>query len=160
MKVIGLSFTKISASKVHAFQMGKAINTDIEFLDIDKASLSLLKDDSEALRVSFRFSVNYLETDDKKSKKNAEISLEGDIIVSGTKDESKDVQKAWKKKEIPASFKVPLFNLILRKCSPRALQLEEELNLPSHIPIPQIHPGRPQQSSQTPPAQEEKEDKK
>ncbi len=150
MKVIGLNFTKISATKDSNFQVGKSINTDIEFTDVAKESVSLLKEDSEALRVSFRFSVTYLESDDKKSKKNAEIAFEGNIIVSGTKDESKDIQKAWKKKEIQNSFKVPLFNLILRKCSPKALQLEEELNLPTHIPLPQIRPG-PQQ-----PADEEK----
>jgi len=141
MKVIGLNFTKISAAKDENFKVGPAINTDIEFTNVEEESVSLLKEDSQALKSAFRFSVSYLESEDKKSKKNAEIILEGNIIVSGTKDEAKDVQKAWKKKEIPNSFKVPLFNLILRKCSPKALQLEEELNLPTHIPLPQIRPG-------------------
>jgi len=51
---------------------------------------------------------------------------------------SKEVLKKWKDKEIPEDFRLVLFNIILKKSSLRALQLEEEMNLPTHFPLPSI----------------------
>ena len=49
-----------------------------------------------------------------------------------------NLDKGWKDKEIPEEFRIAIFNIILRKASVRALQLEEELNLPYHMPFPSI----------------------
>ncbi len=156
MQIIGFNFTKISAEKTPSFKVGSSINTDIEFTNIEEEKVSLLKDGSEALSASFRFTVSYAEQKEKqeKSAKEGELIFEGKIILSATKDEAKDLMKNWKNKELPNNFKMPIFNFLLKKCAPRALELEEELNLPSHIPIPQLHPQPPAQQ------QENKTDKK
>jgi hypothetical protein len=60
------------------------------------------------------------------------------VLLLTEKDESKDILKKWKNKKMPEEFRVPLFNIILTKSNLRALQLEEELNLPTHIPLPRI----------------------
>ena len=60
--------------------------------------------------------------------------------MSASKEDSKTLTKSWKKNEIPDGTKIPLFNVILKKCTTKALQLEEELLLPSHIPMPQLRP--------------------
>ena len=39
-------------------------------------------------------------------------------------------------KKIPEKFKEIIFNSIFRKCNLKALQFEEELNLPPHLPLP------------------------
>ena len=56
------------------------------------------------------------------------------------KDLSKEFIKLWKDKQIPKDRLIPLYNFILKKCSVRALQLEEDLNLQPHIPFPQVKP--------------------
>ena len=39
-------------------------------------------------------------------------------------------------KNLPEEFRLSVFNLILKKSSLKALQLEEELNIPLHIAMP------------------------
>ena len=53
-------------------------------------------------------------------------------------DEIKEVLEDWKKKKLSDSFQEILFNIILRKANIKALELEEELNLPFHINLPSI----------------------
>ena len=142
MRLSGFNFTKVSAEKSKEFKLGSKINTNINFLDIEKEESGIVKEESEVLRVSFNFSVTY--TDVEKQEKGAnrgEVSLTGFIILMATKEESKLLLDSWKKKELPVAFKVPIFNFILKKCSVRALQLEEELGLPLHLPLPQLKAG-------------------
>lgn len=140
MRIIGFNFTKVSAERFLGKAMGADRSTNIEFQNIEKEDNRIAKDDSEMLKVSFKFSVIYGEKD-KKDSSSAEVVLSGFIILMANKEESKDLQEAWKKKELSASFRVPIFNFILKKCSIRALQLEDELNLPLHVPMPQLKIG-------------------
>tara|TARA_Y100000034_G_scaffold73888_1_gene88831 strand:+ start:105 stop:560 length:456 start_codon:yes stop_codon:yes gene_type:complete len=145
MQVIGFNLSKISAEKksnIKDFSM----NTNIEFTDIEKEKIEALKE-SEAVKINFKFSINYEENskDDKKDSKTekpslGEVEFEGLLVMSVNKEESKNIQKSWKKKQLPPALQLPLYNFILRKCSARALSLEEELTLPPHIPFPQLKP--------------------
>ncbi len=138
MQVIGFNFTKIAAEKFPTFKSGKSINNNIEFLSLDKEKIEILKD-LEAVRISFKYSLTYKDSTESKEK-DGEVFFEGFIVLSLTKDESKDLLKVWKKKELPAGIRIPLFNLLIRKCAARALSLQEELNLPPHLSIPQLTP--------------------
>ncbi|MEK6892836.1 MAG: hypothetical protein AABX07_01405 [Nanoarchaeota archaeon] len=136
MQLIGFNFTKISAEKTPQFKLGSAINTNIEFTGFEKEKIEILKD-ADALRVSFKFSISYIE-EEKKEDKNGEILFEGNLVLSATKEESKDMFKSWKKKEFPGQVRLFLFNIILKKCSTKALSLEEDIAIPYHIPMPQL----------------------
>jgi len=149
MRIIGFNFTKVSAEKSKEFKLGSKINTHINFLDMEKEEGGIVKEESEALRVSFNFSVTYTESEkQEKESTNGEVSLTGFIILMVTKEESKVLLDSWKKKELPVAFKVPTFNFILKKCSVRALQLEEELGLPLHLPLPQLKAGKKEQQEE------------
>ena len=137
MQVIGFNFTKISAEKAQTSKNLK-INSNIEFINLEKEKIDLLKD-SEAVKVYFKHSLTY-ETDEEKKEtpKAGELLFEGTMLLSVTKQEAKDIFKNWKKKQIHPSLRMPLFNLILKRCAPKAMQLQEEIGLPSHIPIPRL----------------------
>ncbi len=138
MKIIGFSIEEILAKR--PFDIPKAgINTDIVFTNIDKAKLDVLKEE-ECLKASFKFSVLYKDASKKESSENNEISISGSILLMVTKDESKEFLKLWKSKQIPKDKIIPIYNYILKKCSVKALQLEEELNLQPHIPFPRLTP--------------------
>lgn len=144
MQVVGFNFTKVLAERQPEISPKTSINTNIEFLDLSKEEINLLKD-QEVLKVTFNFSVDYSSSEKSEEKKErsskealGKISFEGLILLTTTDEEIKSILKSWKKKEIPSHLKVPLFNLILKKCSTKALELEEQLNLPPHIPFPQI----------------------
>ena len=144
MQVIGFNLKKILAQRSLNFQRGP-INTNIEFTNVEKEKVDMLKD-LEALKMSFIFSVNYSDQEKKDELKHGEISFEGNILLSSTKEESKDIQKSWKKKQIQENVRIPLINFILKKCSVKALALEEDLNLPSHIPFPQVRKNQQEQT--------------
>ena len=135
MQLIGFNLRKISASRSSDFKKS-SINTNIEFVDVIKEKLDLFKEE-DALKISFSFMATYTDAEDKE-KSNGEVNFEGDIILSTNKDESKDIIKSWKKKQISDNIRIPLINFIIKKCSVKALSLEEDLNLPAHIPFPQV----------------------
>ena len=57
------------------------------------------------------------------------------IIFSLDPKDAKQVLKEWESKKINEKFKMDLFSVILRKSNIKSLELEEELNLPLHIPL-------------------------
>lgn len=137
MKLIGFNFTNISAQKHSPLKSKPSVNTNIEFIDVSSEKIQLLKE-STGLSVSFKFTVNYTDGETKKEVKYGHILFEGKIILAATDDESQETIKNWKKKALPQTFQAPLFNIILKRCTSKALALEEELGLPPHIPIPQV----------------------
>jgi hypothetical protein len=148
MQIIGFNFTKISGQKKSQIKR-PTINTNIEITEISKDEVSLLKE-SEMLKISFKFGVEYTETredkektskKDKKSKEKNQsgtIDFEGVVLLAFAKGEIKDIPAIIKEKKLSANIQVPLYNFLLKKCATKALDLEENLDLPHHIPIPQV----------------------
>ncbi|MDO8563379.1 MAG: hypothetical protein Q7R87_00010 [Nanoarchaeota archaeon] len=138
MKVIGYNLTKVLAEKKAEAKTINSINTSIEFVNIEKDKIDSIKD-FEVIKVNFNFTVSYESQADKKDTilKIARIELEGNLIFAADKEESKELLKFSKKKDLPTNIKVPLNNVIFKKCLIRSLELADSLNLPFHIPIPQ-----------------------
>ena len=132
MQVIGFNFEKISAEKKLPKPKDKTINvnSNINIKNISPDQLEVIKDKS-VLKFDFEFEVDY-------KPEFANILFKGNVLTLTEKEEAKNVLKKWKSKKIPEEIRLPLFNLILTKCNLRALQLEEELNLPTHVPLPKI----------------------
>ncbi len=142
MQVIGLNFTKILAEKSGSFRKS-SINTNIEFTELEKTEFDILKD-SEALKISFRYSITF-STSEHKEAEDGKILFEGAITLAVSKEEAKSLKKSWKKKQLPNNIRIPLFNLILRKCTPKAMYLADEIDLPSPVPLPKIKPKTEQE---------------
>ena len=49
-------------------------------------------------------------------------------------------------KKIPEGIRIGLFNFIMSKCNVKALQLEDELGLPFHVPMPRLRPEKKKDS--------------
>jgi len=137
MQIIGFNFSKINGSKEDDFPQGTSSNMNVEFIDITKADESFVNN-KDTISIKFQYILDYNKEEKKKTNTHANITLEGTVILSTEKDESKEILNEWKKKKIPDQFKIFIFNFILRKCSIKALLMQDELNLPSHIPFPQI----------------------
>jgi len=143
MKFIKFNFTKISASKSENFTPDVSLNNSIDILKIEKEDIPN-ENNFKAIKVFFTFSVGYNKIEPKekedsnKANQIGEVLLEGKIVFASPNEEAENLISSWNKKEIPLSVKVPLFNLILKKCASKALELEDTLNLPPHIPLPSI----------------------
>lgn len=132
MRVIGFNFTKINIekNKEPAEVIEKlSTNTKIDIPEIKEIKSHILKTKDELLGVTFAYHVEY-EPD------VAKINLEGKILFSADSKTVKEILKQWKKKGMPEDFRLLLFNVILKKSTLKALHLEEELNLPLHMPMP------------------------
>lgn len=129
MKIIGLTLKKILVEQKEAIKGKLEIKAGLSISDIQKEELSL--SDKSTLKIDFTYSVDY-------SPNVALVEIKGSIITIDEKDESKSILADWKDKKIVDSVRIPLFNFIMSKCNIKALQLEDELGLPLHIPMPKL----------------------
>lgn len=138
MNVIGFSFHKILIDKIQKESLTKStVSTNIKFTDLIKDKTDLLKD-AEIVKLHFQHTIDYENPENKKEGNQAALLFEGIVHLSVTKDESKDIQKAWKKGELPNETKLPLYNVIMKKCNPWAIHLEDAVELPFHVPMPRL----------------------
>jgi len=142
MKVIGFNFTKLHADKKPEFNLKSNKEIKVDFTDVKEDKLDLIKADT-IYSISFNYSVNYTDAVSKKPASLAEIIIEGKVTISVDKEENKTFSKNSKKKEFDIKFKEGLFNFLLQKCTPKALDLEDELGLPMHLQLPSIKLQQP-----------------
>lgn len=131
MKILGFSFRKISIEKHSDSFKELKINTNLDVLELKKVDTDFLKEKEEAFNVKFKYVLDY-------EPKIAKIEFEGGILISVELEKAKEIIEKWKDKKIVDEIKIPLFNLIMRKSNIRALQLQDEMNLPSHIRLPSL----------------------
>lgn len=131
MKLIGFNFNKINIEKFSDDLKNLKIDTSLNISDIKELKQGIFKAKEDLILLDFKFTVDY-------SPKIAKLDFEGRIIFSLESKKAKEILKNWEKKKINDEFRMIAFNLILRKASIRALQLEEEMNLPPHLTLPLI----------------------
>ncbi len=132
MRIIGFNFTKISIEQLKEPSELKEqlkITTQMDIPELTEIKSHILKTKEEIVKVKFAYGVNY-------DPDFAKIELEGRVLIAVEPKIAKEILKQWKKKKMPEDFKMLLFNVILKKSSLKALYLEEELNLPLHMPMP------------------------
>lgn len=135
MKIVGLNYTKIAGEKQKKASKSE-ISTDISFIDVTKEDVTIK--DREVVLVSFSYTLSY-KNQEKKDEKLGHVEFQGSIAVSLFPEEAKEMWKLWKKKEMSDAMRLPIFNFILRKCTAKALMLQDELGLPTHIPLPRLN---------------------
>ena len=131
MKLAGFNFNKLSVEKFSDNFSDLKINTHIDILEIGEVKSEIFKLKEQIIAVSFKNILNY-------EPNIAKIEFTGSIILGVESRIAREILKEWKEKKIQNEFRVSLFNVILRKCHVKALELEEDLNLPLHIQMPSL----------------------
>ena len=131
MRIIGFSLTKILVERQEKPNEKIQINQNINIKDIIEEKIPITKD--KALKITFNLTIDY-------SDNYAKLEFEGSVLVLPEKDEFKKFLDSWKDKKIPEQVRIPIFNFIMSKCNIKALNLEDEMTLPYHIPMPRITP--------------------
>ena len=131
MKVIGFNFTKISIEKFSDNFSKINLKTNIDISEINEIKAGSFKIKEEIIGVKFNYVVEY-------EPNIAKLEFSGSILFAVDSKLIKEILKAWKDKIIFEEFKIPLFNIILKKANIKSIQLEEELNLPLHVPLPSL----------------------
>lgn len=128
IKLLGFNFTKILVERFPEPKGPVQLKSDINIKDITEPKNDLVKQD--LLLVSFSFSLNF--------ENLGQILMEGSFLLGADAEEAKSILEEWKSKNLNEEKKLFILNIIMQKCSLKALQLEEELNLPYHIQIPKL----------------------
>jgi hypothetical protein len=128
MNLLGFNFDKISVEKLSDKAKEIKINTNVEIKEVFEVKADLLKSEDSVIALKFEYLINY-------APDFAKIDFKGNIVVSMSSDEAKDILNNWKNKKLSDSAKLGIFNVILTKCNIKAFQLEEDLNLPLHLPL-------------------------
>ncbi len=135
MRLMGFNFNKIDVEKQPVDRPKDLnINTNIDVSEIKNIKSDILKTKEEIIATTFSYVVNY-------TPDYAKIELGGTVLLAIESKLAKTITKEWKNKKMTEEFRMVLFNIILAKSNVRALQLEEEMNLPYHIPMPSLKRG-------------------
>lgn len=131
MKIVGFNFNKINVEKIGTSSKDIKISTQIDVSEISEVKNNTINTKETLLGIVFSYVIDY-------EPNFAKIAFTGNVLVLVEPDEAKKILKQWDKKELPEDFKVSLFNIILRKSNLKALQFEEEMNIPLHMPLPSL----------------------
>ena len=132
MRLIGFNFEKMSVEKFQERPESLKFNTKLDISAINPLKSDIIRTKDELLKVDFVYSVDY-------EPNFAKLEIKGNIILSVEPKIARDVLKGWKDKQTSEDFRLFMFNIILRKTHVKALQLEDELGLPPHIPLPSLN---------------------
>tara|TARA_Y100000310_G_C20661844_1_gene805229 strand:- start:1406 stop:1900 length:495 start_codon:yes stop_codon:yes gene_type:complete len=130
MRLISSSFSKISVDKKKEITRGVSLSTDMKVLNIKKEKSPLFKDE-DLLEFEFKFTIDY-------TPDFATLIFEGKLILLMDKSEEislNQIIEDWKEKKLDNTLKIHLLQMVFSRCSLKAMQLEEFVNLPTHIPI-------------------------
>lgn len=128
MRIIGFNFEKIQIQRKEITKGNIKITNNLNILSIEKDKVDIA---GEILKFSYNYEIKY-EPD------FANLEFKGEVLVLPEEENIKEIQKEWKKKKIKNEIRIPIFNYIMSKCNLKALQLEEDFNLPPHIPLPRL----------------------
>ncbi len=130
--IIGFNLKRALVERKEEIKGKIEIKSNIDILDIKKESINLSKE-KEVLSFLFNFTITY-------EPKIADLNFQGNVLLLVEPAESKEILKKWKKKQTPQNIRVVIFNTILTRCNIKALELEEDFNLPPHLPLPKLAP--------------------
>ena len=92
--------------------------------------------------LDFEFSLDY-------QPDIAIIDITGFVYYLEDPTRTKEIIKDWEKnKNIPIDIKQQVLNTIILKATIRALSLEQEINVPPHMPFPSIEPAKSRQKKE------------
>lgn len=128
IKLGAFKFLKVFAERAEDFKGELKIIPNINIKSIDKHKSEPSK--QESLKVDFKFEVDYNDL--------GKISLEGNMYLLVDAKTMKEAISGWKDKKLDEEIQTIILNLIMHKSSLRALELEDELNLPLHVQIPRL----------------------
>jgi len=136
-KLLGFNLTKINVEKNQDYQGEVQLKSNIDITSIEKHESTMIKD--ESIKISFNFGLDYGSL--------GNLNFNGYMYLLFDKESTKKILENWeKKKPINEEINTLIINIILQRCTLRALQLEEELALPFHIQLPQAKLQTPKES--------------
>ena len=140
MQIIGFTLTKILIERKEDLKGKWKVSSKIDVKDLKEEKITL-EQGKDVLKANFEYAITY-EPD------LGDINFKGYVLILSEPKETKTLIAEWKNnKTIVADAKVRIFNTIFQKCNIKALELEDDFNLPPHIKLPAIKTEQPKSES-------------
>lgn len=130
MKLLNFRFTKISVEKLKDSLEKLKIENHIDISSVELKDIELPSKE-KALEVKFSSEIIY-------NPEIAKLEFKGNIVLGIEEKIANEFIESWKDKKIPESTRIALLNLIFERTSLKALELEDQVNLPIHLPFPKL----------------------
>jgi len=131
MAIFGFNLNKILIEKEEGKKLEKVeVSTRIKVTSIKKEDVEIAKG-KDVLKLSFDFGLDY-------KPDLAVIEFKGHVLILEEPAEAKKILEEWKKEKMNDNLKIAVYNIIWEKCNVKALELEEDFNLPHHIPLGRV----------------------
>ncbi|MBW3011358.1 hypothetical protein KY335_05470 [Candidatus Woesearchaeota archaeon] len=139
MSIVGFAFSKIDAERNEGVRGKINVKNHISVKEVAVQDLSFGGKDNKGLKVDFEYLSEY-------SPKLGKISIKSNVMsMLPAKDVDKIVSEWKKTKVLPEELMKSMFSFVMKKCSLKAMNLAEDLNLPSPVPMPRVVGGGPAQ---------------
>jgi len=133
MPIVGFNLNKILIEKKNPVKKDLKVKQNLLIKDIDKSKADVGSID--LIKFMFEFQLDYGQV--------GQVLMTGDVLYTADSKEIKNILEEWKKnKKLPTELGPQVFNTILFRCNVKALNLEQELNLPYHINLPRFKPAK------------------
>ncbi|VVB80154.1 Uncharacterised protein [uncultured archaeon] len=129
MKILAFNFEKLSAERLSNTKDNIKVGTHVDISDISEVKAELLSPSGLILGVKFKFSLDY-------APNFAKVEIAGHFLVEVDKSLGEKTLKEWKNKKLTDEIQYSLINVILEKSTLKALDLEEQIGIPLHFPMP------------------------
>ncbi|MFH1592933.1 MAG: hypothetical protein ABIB47_06220 [Candidatus Woesearchaeota archaeon] len=137
MPIVGFNLTNLQAQKTKPLESKEKelkIQSKLGITAVKEEKLPTGKTKTDGLRFDFEFKLDY-------QPGIAKIAIEGFMYYMDDPKILKEITDQWKKeKNIPLDVKTQLLNTVVLRASIKALQLEQEINVPPHMPFPSVKP--------------------
>lgn len=135
MKLVGLTYSKISIERKETDFRDTKVNRNLNVTSIASAPSRVDLGDEALIQAKFVYTISY-------QPDKADLLFEGVVVFAVTKAEAETILSQWEGKKVEPRFQVVLFNTIMKKSDVKAMALEEEMNMPLHVPLPTLRPGK------------------
>ncbi|MDP3916726.1 MAG: hypothetical protein Q8Q42_00370 [Nanoarchaeota archaeon] len=135
--IVGFNFKKINVERKKKLIKGMKVVYNMDISNVYNQDFLLNKSKShKILGFDFSFTVRY-------EPEIADMTIGGTVNYMLPENETKRILDLWKKsRKLPKEVSVPVINVILDRCNIKALELEQDLSLPTHLPMPSIGAGK------------------
>lgn len=131
--IVGFHFTKLSVERHQSLQGKISVRNDLNIRDVKEQPFSHVKGSHKTVAFQFVFTVTY-------APHVADIMIAGDVYYSADPKKIDEALSSWKtKKKVPADISLAVLNFALQQCNIRALAMAQDLNLPTHLPMPKVN---------------------
>lgn len=125
IKLVGSNFLKLHCEKNHEFSGDITINSNISINKIE-----FFNNSKDTAKITYSFKIDYSDL--------GKIELQGNIFISCKEEIIKSLIES-KDKPFQSEESIFLTNLIMKKASIKAFELEDEFGLPLHIRLPSLN---------------------